>query len=191
MTPPPDIPLAEKQAVRLYAARWPGLEGRRAGQALLAAAVRDAWGWDGLPQVERGERGKPFFSKMPTKHFNLSHSGEICMCALSQAGPVGVDVERVKPRRAGLVRYILSPEELAGFDGTWSDFYRLWTLKEAYCKYLGGCVYPPRAVPAPPPVPHREYAGEGWRAALCGAGGLPGEIVWLDKTALRGERQTG
>ena len=130
--------------------------------------------------MERGEKGKPFFPDHQDRRFNLSHTGGVVLCALSDEGEVGVDAELVRPRRETLPAYVMSEAELAAFDGSWAEFYRIWTLKEAYAKYLGGAIYPPRAVPAPPPVPHRSYAGEGWQAALCGTGELPEEIEWIE-----------
>lgn len=53
-------------------------------------------------------------------------------------------------------------------------------IKKTFVKHRGGSIFPPRAVPAPPPAPCRCYAGEGWRAALCAEGGaLPEEIRWV------------
>lgn len=154
-----------------------------AAHALLAYALRDAWGWAQVPAVARGAQGKPFFADIPERHFNLSHTAGLCLCALSDQGPVGVDIERVRPRRSNLPRYAMSEGELAVFDGSWEDFYRIWTLKEAFCKYQGGSIFPPKAVPAPPPVPYRTYAGEGWRAALCGGEPLAEDIRWVDENA--------
>ena len=103
---------------------------------------------------------------------------------------MGADVERVRPRSAGLPRYVCSAGELAWFEGRgerWEDFYTLWTLKEARVKYTGtGLTLPPRdiAVPLLDPGQHAcldgliftAYAGEGWRAALCaGEAGRPME----------------
>ena len=155
-------------------------DSRRAARVLLALAVREVWGWTQLPPVVRGEQGKPFFPDRPERHFNLSHTAGLCLCALSAAGPVGADIERLRPRRPELPRYVMSDGELAVFDGSWEKFYEVWTLKEAYCKFLGGSVFPPRAVPAPPPVPWRIYRGEGWRAALCGAGAPEAQLRWVD-----------
>lgn len=167
--------------IALYGAEVPaGEDSRRFARVLLAFAVREAWGWAEVPALARGERGKPFFPDCPERHFNLSHTAGLCLCALSAAGPVGADIERVRPRRAGLPRYVMSDGELAAFDGTWERFYEIWTLKEAYCKFLGGSIFPPDAVPMPPPAPWRTYAGADWRAALCGAGAPEAELRWMD-----------
>lgn len=155
-----------------------GEDGRRLAWPLLAAAARLRWGWEELPPVERSSRGKPFFPNQDGFFFSLSHSGMIALCALSD-GPVGVDVELVRPRRPGLPAYALSGTELATFDGSWEDFYRLWTLKESWCKREDAPLFPPRKVPAPPPCPHKSYAGEGWRAAVCCCDTPPEAVIWL------------
>lgn len=169
-----------RQAFLFGAAFPPEADCRAAARRLLALSVQEAWGWEQLPVPARGERGKPFFPNFPQYHFNLSHTAGLCLCALSEAGPVGVDIERVRPRRADLPRYVMSEEEFSVFDGSWEEFYRIWTLKEAYCKLLGRSIFPPRAAPAPPPVPYRCFSGEGWRAAVCGEETLPGRIAWVD-----------
>ena len=94
-----------------------GEDGRTLAWPLLAWAVRDRWGWRTLPPVERSPRGKPFFPGEAGRWFSLSHSGGIALCALSEDGPVGVDVELVRPRRAGLPAYVLSPAELVQAGG--------------------------------------------------------------------------
>lgn len=165
----------------LYGMAFPPEEDDRAAvRALLAFALRNTWGWDETPPIARGQFGKPCFPNCPDRQFSLSHTEGLCLCVLSDGGAVGVDIERVRPRRAGLPRYVMSDGEFAAFDGTWEDFTRIWTLKEAFVKLRGGSIFPPRQVPAPPPVPCRCYAGDGWRAALCAEGGeLPGEIRWV------------
>lgn len=164
----------------LYGASFSPETDGRAARSLLSFALRDAWGWNETPPMARGDLGKPWFPDFPDRQFSLSHTAGLCLCALSGAGEVGVDIETVRPRRNSLPRYVLSGGELTAFDGTWEDFYRIWTLKEAFVKLRGGSIYPPRNVPAPPPVPYRCYAGAGWRAALCAeAGELPEGIRWV------------
>ena len=154
-----------------------GGEGRRLAWPLLERAVRLHWSWTALPPVERSPRGKPLFALEEGRWFSLSHSGGLALCALSD-GPVGVDVEVVRPRRAGLPRYVLSGEELEEFDGSWEDFYRLWTRKESWCKREDISLCPPKEA-LPPPGCCADFAGEGWRGAVCCHGAQPEGVVWL------------
>ena len=156
-----------------------GEDGRRLAWPLLKQAVRLCWGWTALPPVERSPRGKPLFTGLDGRWFSLSHSGGLALCALSE-GPVGVDVELIRPRREKLPQWALSEGELAAFDGTWEDFYRRWTLKESWCKLGDTPLYPPRSVETPPPCPHQSYAGEGWQAAVCCHDAPPAGIIWLE-----------
>jgi 4'-phosphopantetheinyl transferase len=90
----------------------------------------------GKPQLDV-DRG------LPPLRFNVSHSGQMAVCAVTLSREVGVDVESVG-RRADrrIVRYFLSPDEIARFEQADEDtqrqlFFRYWTLKEAYAKALG------------------------------------------------------
>ena len=81
-------------------------------------------------QFARGEHGKPRLLNAPL-HFSLSHTRGRTFVAVADE-PVGLDAEwrgRSLPR-AYLAR--LTPAERE------EDFFRLWTAKEAYIKYLGG-----------------------------------------------------
>ena len=123
---------------RLFAAQA-AEDGASISAALLAGAVRAVWRLEALPETALGPQGKPFFPSHPALHFNLSHSGPYAFCALSDV-PVGVDVERLRPRRAALAKRALSEEESAWYVSRgrrWEDFYTLWTCKEARVKCLG------------------------------------------------------
>ncbi|MCB9231836.1 MAG: 4'-phosphopantetheinyl transferase superfamily protein [Bacteroidia bacterium] len=72
--------------------------------------------------------------------FNLSHSGEMVVCALSRAGRVGIDVEQIqqidfrdfqKQMTESQWEDIRSGEHLLG------KFFQYWTLKEAVIKLDG------------------------------------------------------
>ena len=172
---------------------WGGQGGREEVYGLLAALLRAEYGLTALPEVARGERGKPWFPTRPGLHFNVSHSGGLLLCGAGSA-PLGVDIERVRPRREGLARAVLSGAEYDWYQargGGWEALYTLWTLKEARCKYTGqGLIRPPREIPVPLLAPgeagqldglsFRAYGGPDWRAAACcGAGGAPPEeICW-------------
>jgi 4'-phosphopantetheinyl transferase len=94
-----------------------------------------------------GERGKPElapeFAGLGLR-FNVSHSASLVAMAVTRAGLVGVDVERLDERAAPLAlatRYFTPGEarQLASFPATdqQQHFYRLWTLKEAWLKATG------------------------------------------------------
>lgn len=147
---------------------------------LLAELLAAEYGLPGLPELERQAGGKPFFPQRPDLHFNLSHSGGLALCGAGTA-PLGVDIEAIRPRRAGLARYICSPEEYAWYEelgGDWESLYTIWTLKEARVKCTGeGLRQRPEAIAVPLIGPgqtgeleglvFRSYAGDGWRGAVC------------------------
>ena len=158
-----------------------GEDGRKLSRPLIERATALAWGWKELPELERSARGKPEFAEKTGCWMSLSHSGGYALCALSDEGPVGVDIETVRPHRDRLPQYALSESERERFDGSWEDFARFWTLKESWCKREDVSLFPPREVETPPFCPYREFSGAGWRAAICCHGTPPTEILWLEK----------
>ena len=95
-----------------------------------------------------GEHGKPFLEGAHATseiEFNVSHSGDVFLYAVSRGRTVGVDVEKKKEgvsvetlaRRyfaAGEVRRLI---EEAPSEERLDSFYRCWTRKEAYLKAKG------------------------------------------------------
>lgn len=156
-----------------------GEDGRELSRPLLAVAVKKLWGWEETPALVRSGRGKPEFSGRPEHWMSLSHSKGYALCALSDDGPVGVDIETVRPHRSALPRRIMTDDEFSAFDGTWEDFCRVWVLKESFCKMTDSPLLPPRKISTPPNCPHKIWEGDGWRAAVCCAGLPPAEIIWL------------
>lgn len=160
---------------------------------LLALAAQREWGLSELPPIARREGGKPYFPSHPQLEFNLSHSGDLVLCALDHA-PVGVDIQVIKAMRPGLPARVCSPRELLwlgqGAD-LWPRFAQLWALKEAYVKYTGaGLTRSISGIQVPLPAPSEDrgtlegvhfriYEGQGWRGACCGRHMPPGEIRWI------------
>ena len=74
-------------------------------------------------------------------NFNLSHSGEIALCAFSPCS-VGCDVEKIKDAPLNIAPRVFTPAEqevlntLAG-DEQKLQFYKFWTAKEAVIKMTG------------------------------------------------------
>jgi 4'-phosphopantetheinyl transferase len=90
-----------------------------------------------------GPQGKPVLLGSEL-HFNLSYRAERALLAVSDAGPVGADVEQLLqlPGVAALVKELYSAEEQVVLRTTnpaayWPFFFTIWTRKEAYAKALG------------------------------------------------------
>jgi len=90
--------------------------------------------------------GKPFLADaVPPLHFNVSHSGDLALIALTRGGEVGIDVEGVRPSGddwVALARRYFASEEVAALERYSSServeaFFRVWTRKEAIVKLLG------------------------------------------------------
>jgi 4'-phosphopantetheinyl transferase len=125
------------------------------GAGLLAAHMLRRAGASDL-SLGYAEHGKPYLVSHPSIHFNLSHAGNLAVCAVSDA-PVGVDVEVVRDHDAALARHCLQGEELdwlARADDPALAFTRLWVRKESYVKLTGsGLSCEPRTFSALPGNP--------------------------------------
>lgn len=115
-----------------------------ASHAALRVILAGYLGCDPLAlNFDLGPRGKPGLPGSGIE-FNLSHSGDLAVVAVTRGRRVGVDVERLRPtfERDGIVARFFSPSERAEFaalpDGLHLDaFFRVWTCKEAYIKAIG------------------------------------------------------
>lgn len=103
--------------------------------------------WKGLKQFKYGENcltklqfnnyGKPFIDQKI--HFNLSHSGDLVICAFFNE-EVGIDVEEIKEIEVDDFNYILTQQEkklLKDSSSQTKDFFRFWTMKESIIKAEG------------------------------------------------------
>ncbi len=96
---------------------------------------------------EAGEFGKPALvlgAELPSVSFNMAHSGDVILYAVTNRRRVGIDVEAVRSGR-DLMELAVSQfsgdevEALRVLEPTErvAAFYRCWTLKEAYLKARG------------------------------------------------------
>lgn len=97
-------------------------------------------------QFKSGPFGKPFLQD-PTGqplHFNVSHSRQLALYAISRDLEVGIDLEEDRDSLdyAGVAERICGPEEFTVFQNLPEAeqrvaFFRCWTRKEAFVKALG------------------------------------------------------
>jgi 4'-phosphopantetheinyl transferase len=91
----------------------------------------------------QGAHGKPYLSNSHLQ-FNLSHSGELALCAVADGRAVGIDIELIRPMDDldSVAERFFSAQERAALhelDGEVKvrAFFACWTRKEAYIKAIG------------------------------------------------------
>lgn len=80
--------------------------------------------------------------------FNLAHTGDVGLLAVSSSMPVGADIERVRSMnsRHRIARRIFSPDEISSLAELTEDqqderFFQLWTSMEARQKCRGSGIF--------------------------------------------------
>lgn len=98
----------------------------------------------GQVRFSYGECGKPEMFTDQRLAFNLSHSGDLALCAVAKGRRVGIDVEVLRPieNATSIASNYFSPAEIAPMSGQMGDdltmtFLRCWTMKEALLKGRG------------------------------------------------------
>lgn len=94
-------------------------------------------------RLVRAAQGKLFLPDHAELQFSLAHSGPFLLVAITRGSCIGVDVERTTPDDLQDVAALHFAEteraRLAGLHGEeyTRAWFALWTLKEAYAKWLG------------------------------------------------------
>ncbi len=117
--------------------RWQDAYTYLYGKLLLKKSMLQ-FGYDNsLESIKTTEHGKPYFENSSFS-FNISHSEEYVVCAISNDEQVnlGIDIEKVKPIKLDGFSAVFSPEEKREID-SYNKFYTCWTRKEAIVKADG------------------------------------------------------
>ena len=97
-------------------------------------------------QLTQNEHGKPALLNSQT-HFNISHSGDYAVLAVSNR-EIGVDIEQITPPPPAVTKRVFTPAEQEWLknEGTDEAFFYLWTAKESLMKATGkGFALPPES----------------------------------------------
>ncbi len=112
------------------------------GKLLLQRGVNQLNGTsevDYLKMLQYTSKGRPYLPGETGNDFNISHSGTIVVCALTERGRLGVDVQQVVPIPSQLAQLFLSKEEWECISQTATNeqLIKMWAKKEAITKFTG------------------------------------------------------
>jgi phosphopantetheinyl transferase len=162
--------------VHVWRAQLPDTDARAAARRAFAAILADYLGGPEAATLVVDPGGKPRLATQPERlSFNLAHTAGLALVAIAAGGTeVGVDVERVKPRRDLVrlaARWLPADAEAiatAGAETREELFYAAWTRHEARVKCTGsGLAGPP---PGPEVVAWTLEIDPGYAAAVALSG---------------------
>lgn len=106
------------------------------GKLLLRDMLMAAgFGPDCLAQLYYNEFNRPYISE--AVDFNLSHSGDIVICAFTKTGKIGIDVEQVAPVDFSDFDNVMTPEQwqrIHAAPDAQRMFFTCWAIKESMIK---------------------------------------------------------
>ncbi|MGG4169211.1 4'-phosphopantetheinyl transferase superfamily protein [Rossellomorea vietnamensis] len=92
-------------------------------------------------KIEKDKYGKKFVDQKVGIHFNISYSGDWMVIGMSRS-PIGVDIERIRTiDYKNISRHFSLCEQqyIQGINQSVAEkeFFRIWTGKESFVKYMG------------------------------------------------------
>lgn len=95
--------------------------------------------------IRRDGNGKPFLPDYPEWHFNISHSGQWGVAAISRSHVVGIDVQQLSSFDREVAQFFMSPREISDIEVLPPGernfrFTCRWAQCEAYLKMKGSGV---------------------------------------------------
>ena len=115
---------------------------RLLGEALVRFALKKYWNLTSEDyRIDRGEKGKPFIVGVENVFFNMAHSGDYVVCAVSDR-EIGIDIEKRAKARMEVAGRFFHGEEVAQLKMLEEDkqdqlFFNYWSVKESFLKYIG------------------------------------------------------
>lgn len=91
-------------------------------------------------ELQYNQYDKPFLAGKEDIYFNISHSGKMVVCAISDR-PIGVDIEEKQHFENDVIKNIYNENEIIYISKYYADkdcgYTELWTIKESIMKYYG------------------------------------------------------
>ena len=114
---------------------------RLAGKFVLAKALEiHGYGLEVFRHYKFDSYGRPYLQGINGLDFNLSHSGDFAVCAITKKGKIGIDIEKIRDIRVDGFRRIFNDEmfeKIVSSENPKDEFFRLWTIIESVVKAEG------------------------------------------------------
>jgi 4'-phosphopantetheinyl transferase len=121
--------------------RWQDKQANLLGKGLLAHLLeKHKNSRQLLKNLDYTEFNRPYIPQSQFD-FNISHSGELVVCAWSDTHVIGVDIELIQPVEVEDFSYILNTVDRHRINNSidrYSTFFKIWSAKEAMLK-ADGC----------------------------------------------------
>lgn len=131
------VPKARQEKIDFY--RFDKDKKLSAGAYLLLRKLLSEEGISDF-ELKAGKYEKPYISNYENIHFNLSHSGKMVLCAISDM-EIGADIEYNDPAMdlniAKNFFFNREYESIMNSNNPSDEFFKYWVLKESYMKYTG------------------------------------------------------
>lgn len=135
----PKFSMKFQERIRRYR-RWQDAQLSLLGRILLSDAMEqmgEGSYWE--KEMQFTQYDKPYFDKS-TIQFNISHSGEMVVCAIGKDSAIGIDIERLAKIKVEDFASQMTANEWSRVNGAGNKlnaFYDYWTQKEAVIKTHG------------------------------------------------------
>lgn len=134
------LPACEQERIGKFH-RWQDAQAGMLGKILLRRELMKIYptSTDILEQISYSRFRRPFLENVPLD-FNISHSGNVVVCAVSTSGRIGVDVEILQAVELSYLAPQMQEtewQEIQAAPDIYRSFFYHWTRKEALLKANG------------------------------------------------------
>lgn len=135
----PKLPFDFREKIRKYQ-RWQDVQLSVLGRVLLYYGIEKNFSLNPKnPEIKFNPYNKPFFEGDPV-YFNISHSAEIVVCAITDVAAIGIDIEKIKDIEIDNFKINMTDAEwikITFSENKMETFFDYWTQKEAVLKATG------------------------------------------------------
>lgn len=120
--------------------RWQDIQLSLLGRVLLFKGIKEHYQLNLTPgDIKYNQYNKPFFEGNQI-YFNISHSGEIVVCAITDKLEIGIDIEKINVIDIHSFKFQMTDrqwDKITLDDDVNEAFFNYWTQKEAVIKASG------------------------------------------------------